>query len=43
MSSSLPVGELLRGWRQRPRLSQLDLAGEAAVSTRHLSYFETGR
>lgn len=43
MSSSLPVGELLRGWRQRPRLSQLDLAGEAAVSTRHLSYVETGR
>mgnify|MGYP001161692181 CR=1 FL=1 len=43
MSSSLPVGELLRGWRQRRRLSQLDLAGEAAVSTRHLSYVETGR
>ena len=38
-----PIGTLLRDWRQRRRLSQLDLAGEAAVSTRHLSYLETGR
>jgi transcriptional regulator with XRE-family HTH domain len=38
-----PVGELLRGWRQRRRLSQLDLAGEAGVSSRHLSFVETGR
>jgi transcriptional regulator with XRE-family HTH domain len=38
-----PVGELLRGWRQRRRLSQLDLAVDADVSTRHLSYVETGR
>ncbi|CAA9572376.1 MAG: hypothetical protein AVDCRST_MAG86-1799 [uncultured Truepera sp.] len=38
-----PVGELLRGWRQRRRLSQLDLAGEADISMRHLSYLETGR
>jgi len=37
------VGELLRGWRQRRRLSQLDLAVEAEVSTRHLSFVETGR
>jgi len=37
------VGELLRGWRQRRRLSQLDLAVEADVSTRHLSFVETGR
>lgn len=37
------VGELLRDWRQRRRLSQLDLAVEAGVSTRHLSYVETGR
>lgn len=37
------VGELLRGWRQRRRLSQLDLAIEAEVSTRHLSFVETGR
>jgi len=38
-----PVGELLRGWRQRRRLSQLDLAVDADVSTRHLSCVETGR
>jgi transcriptional regulator with XRE-family HTH domain len=36
-------GELLREWRQRRRMSQLDLACEADVSTRHLSYVETGR
>ena len=38
-----PVGDLLRDWRQRRRLSQLDLALEAGVSTRHLSFVETGR
>src|SRR6476469_1009096 len=38
-----PIGTLLRDWRLRRRLSQLDLAGEAEVSTRHLSYLETGR
>ncbi len=37
------VGELLRQWRQRRRLSQLELAGEAGVSARHLSFVETGR
>jgi len=37
------VGDLLRDWRQRRRLSQLDLALEAGVSTRHLSFVETGR
>jgi transcriptional regulator with XRE-family HTH domain len=37
------VGDLLRQWRQRRRLSQLDLAGEAGVSARHLSFVETGR
>jgi transcriptional regulator with XRE-family HTH domain len=42
-SASLPVGVLLREWRQRRHLSQLDLAGDAEVSTRHLSYVETGR
>ena len=30
-------------WRQRRRLSQLDLASEAEISTRHLSFVETGR
>ena len=38
-----PIGELLREWRQRRRLSQLDLACEADISTRHLSFLETGR
>jgi transcriptional regulator with XRE-family HTH domain len=38
-----PVGALLREWRQRRRLSQLDLATEADISTRHLSFLETGR
>jgi len=37
------VGTLLRDWRQRRRLSQLDLASEATVSARHLSFVETGR
>lgn len=37
------VGELLRHWRQRRRMSQLDLACEAEISTRHLSFLETGR
>ena len=37
------VGELLRHWRQRRRLSQLDLALKADVSARHLSFVETGR
>src|SRR5688500_12105032 len=38
-----PVGELLRQWREHRRLSQLELALEADVSTRHLSFVETGR
>lgn len=38
-----PVGALLREWRQRRRLSQLDLASDAEISTRHLSFLETGR
>ncbi|WP_245992747.1 helix-turn-helix domain-containing protein [Prauserella muralis] len=38
-----PVGELLREWRDRRRISQLDLALAAEVSTRHLSFVETGR
>jgi transcriptional regulator with XRE-family HTH domain len=36
-------GEHLRFWRQHRRMSQLDLAGEAEISTRHLSFVETGR
>lgn len=38
-----PVGQLLRTWRQRRRLSQLDLALDAEISPRHLSFVETGR
>jgi transcriptional regulator with XRE-family HTH domain len=38
-----PLGTLLRDWRRRRRLSQLDLALEAGVSARHLSFLETGR
>lgn len=38
-----PIGQHLREWRQRRRLSQLDLALEAEISTRHLSFLETGR
>jgi transcriptional regulator with XRE-family HTH domain len=38
-----PVGTLLRDWRQRRRLSQLELASQADVSPRHLSFVETGR
>lgn len=34
---------MLRGWRQRRRLSQLALADEADISTRHLSFLETGK
>jgi len=37
------VGTLLREWRERRRLSQLDLALQADISARHLSFVETGR
>ena len=37
------VGTLLRDWRRRRRMSQLDLALEAGVSARHVSFVETGR
>ena len=43
MSMQRPVGDHLREWRQRRRMSQLDLALEADISTRHLSFVETGR
>ena len=38
-----PVGEMLRSWRRRRSLSQLELSLNAAVSSRHLSFLETGR
>jgi transcriptional regulator with XRE-family HTH domain len=37
------VGEQLREWRKRRRLSQLDFALDAEISSRHLSFIETGR
>jgi transcriptional regulator with XRE-family HTH domain len=42
-AAPVPVGQLLREWRERRRLSQLDLAIQADISTRHLSFVETGR
>jgi transcriptional regulator with XRE-family HTH domain len=43
MRADRPVGTLLREWRERRRLSQLDLSIQAEISTRHLSFVETGR
>jgi transcriptional regulator with XRE-family HTH domain len=40
---AVPVGELVRDWRQRRRRSQMHLALEVGVSARHLSFVETGR
>jgi len=37
------LGDLLRRWRSLRRMSQLDLATQAEVSPRHLSFVETGR
>jgi uncharacterized protein (TIGR00369 family) len=37
------VGELVRFWRERRRLTQLEVSVETGISTRHLSYVETGR
>src|ERR1700745_4155415 len=37
------IGDHLREWRRRRHLSQLDLAGDAEISARHLSFVETGR
>jgi transcriptional regulator with XRE-family HTH domain len=38
-----PVGDLLRDWRSRRAMSQADLAFEAGISIKHLSYVETGK
>ena len=38
-----PVGDLLRSWRGRRAMSQADLAFEAGISIKHLSYVETGK
>jgi transcriptional regulator with XRE-family HTH domain len=42
-STPQPFGAHLRHWRQHRRLSQFDLASDAEISTRHLSFVETGR
>ncbi|HEX9966593.1 MAG TPA: helix-turn-helix domain-containing protein [Solirubrobacterales bacterium] len=42
-TSQTPVGQLLREWRERRRLSQQELALDAGISARHLSFIETGR
>jgi transcriptional regulator with XRE-family HTH domain len=38
-----PFPQLLKGWRQKRRLSQLELALDAGVSQRHVSFLESGR
>jgi transcriptional regulator with XRE-family HTH domain len=43
MEAVRPLGDHLRDWRRRRRMSQLDLACEADISARHLSFVETGR
>lgn len=42
-SPSGPVGALVREWRQRARLTQLECAAQAEISAKHLSFIETGR
>ena len=39
----MPIGNLIREWRTKRRMSQLDLASEAEISQRHLSFVESGR
>jgi transcriptional regulator with XRE-family HTH domain len=42
-AAQVPIGMLLRQWRERRRRTQLDLALDAGISARHLSFVETGR
>jgi transcriptional regulator with XRE-family HTH domain len=42
-TSTAPAGQLIREWRLRRRMSQLELASTAGISARHLSFVETGR
>jgi transcriptional regulator with XRE-family HTH domain len=42
-AADAPIGTLLRQWRERRRRTQLDLALDAGISARHLSFVETGR
>jgi transcriptional regulator with XRE-family HTH domain len=43
ISAALAAGDYLRSWRRRRRMSQLELALEAEISQRHLSFVESGR
>lgn len=43
LATDVQVGELVRQWRDRRRRSQLELSIAAGLSTRHLSFIETGR
>jgi|SRR5215217_493788 len=43
MSTQSSVGEHLRDWRRRRRMTQMDLALDAEISPKHLSFIETGR
>lgn len=43
VTAEVPVGELVRRWRERRRRSQLDVSIAAELSARHLSFIETGR
>jgi transcriptional regulator with XRE-family HTH domain len=37
------AGDLIRFWRNQRRLSQMELALDANISTKHMSFVETGR
>ena len=41
--TTIAPGTIIREWRQKRRMSQLDLALEAEISQRHLSFLESGR
>lgn len=43
MSTQQTFGDLVRDWRGRRRMTQMDLALEAEISPRHMSFLETGR
>ena len=43
MEPQTSIGGLIQTWRRARRMSQLDLAGESGISTRHLSFVESGR
>ena len=43
IANARPIGDLLREWRQRRRVSQLELALDAEISAKHVSFVESGR